>query len=404
MKLLALSGCPRRENDDRKAWSVFQGSSTLCNDGSMTVTTLDVDRKQLSTTRIFADADRPLVDGEVRVSVEHFALTSNNITYGVFGDGMRYWDFFPALQDTEILWGRIPVWGFAEVIDSQMPSVEVGRRIYGYLPMSTDLIVKPGRVDERGFVDTSEHRSAMAATYNRYMFTDHDPTYRADREPQQMILWPLFMTSFMIDDYLGQNVLEDDASSIATVVISSASSKTAIGAAHLLARRTGVTVVGLTSAKNADFVRSLDCYHRVVTYDQIGDLPSGTASDITAYVDIAGDRSVTYAVHAHYQDDLSYSMVVGSTHWDAPPATGKGLAGPKPEFLFAPSQIALRSKEWGREGLDQRVGESWNRFSEWTGSWMKVEQTAGAMAVEKLYQELLAGRVDPTVGHVCSMR
>ena len=116
----------------------------------MTVTTLDVDRKQLSTTRIFAEPDRPLVDGEVRVSVEHFALTSNNITYGVFGDGMRYWDFFPALQDTENqdsknLWGRIPVWGFAEVIDSRLPAVEVGRRIYGYLPMSTDLIVKPSR-------------------------------------------------------------------------------------------------------------------------------------------------------------------------------------------------------------------------------------------------------------------
>ena len=375
----------------------------VCNTDIMTVTTLDVDRKQLSTPRIFEEADRPLVDGEVRVAVEHFALTSNNITYGVFGEGMRYWDFFPALQDTEILWGRIPVWGFAEVIDSRMPSVEVGRRIYGYLPMSTDLIVKPGRVDERGFTDTAEHRSAMAGTYNRYMFTDHDPTYRADREAQQMVLWPLFMTSFMIDDFLGQNVLEDDASSITTVVISSASSKTAIGAAYLLARRTGVTVVGLTSAKNADFVRSLECYHRVVTYDQMTDLPSGTASDITAYVDIAGDRSVTHGVHAHFQDDLSYSMVVGSTHWDAPTTTDGGLAGPKPEFLFAPSQIALRSKEWGRVGLDQRVGESWNRFSEWTGVWMKVEKTIGVAAVEKLYQELLAGRVDPTVGHVCSM-
>lgn len=375
----------------------------------MTVTTLDVDRGQLSTTRIFEEADRPLVEGEVRVSVEHFALTSNNITYGVFGDGMRYWDFFPALQDTEnqdvaTLWGRIPVWGFAEIIDSRMPTVEVGRRIYGYLPMSTDLIVKPGRVDERGFTDTSEHRSAMAGAYNRYMFTDHDPMYRADREAQQMVLWPLFMTSFMIDDLLGQNVLEDDASSITTVVISSASSKTAIGAAYLLAQRTGVTVVGLTSTKNSDFVRSLECYHRVVTYDQMGDLPSGTASDITAYVDIAGDRSVTHAVHAHYQDDLSYSMVVGSTHWDAPTSTGGGLAGPKPEFLFAPSQIALRTKEWGRVGLDQRVGESWKRFSEWTDSWIKVEPTAGATAVENLYQELLAGRVDPTIGHVCTMR
>ena len=34
---------------------------------------------------------------------------------------------------------------------------------------------------------------------------------------------------------------------------------------------------------------------------------------------------------------------------------------------------------------------------------MKIEKTIGVAAVEKLYQELLAGRVDPTVGHVCSM-
>ena len=370
----------------------------------MTVTTLDVDRKNLATTRVFVEPDRALVDGEVRVRVENFALTSNNITYGVFGDGMRYWDFFPAVQEGGVHWGRIPVWGFAEVVDSRLASVEVGRRIYGYLPMSTDLIVVPGRVDERGFVDTAEHRSAMAAAYNRYMFTDHDPTYRSDREAQQMVLWPLFMTSFMIDDFLGQNVLESDAGSVATVVISSASSKTAIGAAHLLAQRTGVTVVGLTSAKNADFVRTLDCYHRVVTYDQLSDLPSGTAADVTAYVDIAGDRAVTHAVHAHFQDELSYSMVVGSTHWDAPTATDGGLAGPKPEFLFAPSQIALRTKEWGREGLEQRVGQAWNRFSDWSGSWMNVQSSTGPAEVEALYLELLAGRVDPTLGHVCSMQ
>ena len=43
-------------------------------------------------------------------------------------------------------------------------------------------------------------------------------------------------------------------------------------------------------------------------------------------------------------------------------------------------------------------------YTNWTGSWLKVEPTVGAVAVENLYQELLAGRVDPTIGHVCSMR
>ena len=68
----------------------------------MTVITLDVDRKQLSTTRLFSEAIRPLEEGEVRVSVENFALTSNNITYGVFGDGMRYWISFQHYKAPEI--------------------------------------------------------------------------------------------------------------------------------------------------------------------------------------------------------------------------------------------------------------------------------------------------------------
>lgn len=370
----------------------------------MSVTTIEVDRRQISRSRVHSESEVVLQDGEVRLRVEAFALTSNNITYGVFGDAMGYWNFFPGAPDAETPWGRIPVWGFAEVVETRVSDLPVGRRIYGFLPMSNQFIVKAGRLDERSFVDMSEHRAPMAAAYNRYVFTDQDPIYHPDREAQHMVLWPLFMTSFMVDDVLGQNVLESDPNSVASVVISSASSKTAIGSAHLLARRPGVSVVGLTSSKNADFVRSLDCYHRVVTYDMMSDLPSGTAADICAYVDVAGDSAVTWGVHEHYGDDLAYSLAVGGTHWDARARVpGRSLAGPKPQPFFAPTQIALRNKEWGRAGLDQRVSEAWNRFSEGTGPWLQVAPTSGPSGVEALFQELLAGRVDPSVGHICSM-
>ena len=58
-----------------------------------------------------------------------------------------------------------------------------------------------------------------------------------------MLLRPLFFTSFLIDDQL------DDEGLITKgpVVIASASSKTAIAAAFLLAQREGVDLVGLTS-------------------------------------------------------------------------------------------------------------------------------------------------------------
>ena len=42
-----------------------------------------------------------LADGEAMIKVDRFGLTANNITYGVAGDMIGYWQFFPA----EANWG-----------------------------------------------------------------------------------------------------------------------------------------------------------------------------------------------------------------------------------------------------------------------------------------------------------
>lgn len=356
---------------------------------------LEVDRQQLSTVRLVEAPPADLQPGQARLHVRQFALTSNNITYAVFGDMMNYWDFFPANPAAdEIVWGRVPVWGFGDVVESMVNQLGEGTRVYGYLPMSDELIIEPGRFDDRGFSDVSAHRAPMAATYNRYGFCDRDPVYDATHEPHQMVLWPLFFTSFMIDD-----VLDDSALLTGSVVISSASSKTAIGAAYLLSQREGVHVVGLTSANNAQFVRELGCYDQVVTYDSLHELPVGTA----AYVDVAGDSVVTRAVHEHFQGELSYSMIVGGTHWDGPAAAPGDLPGPTPQFFFAPTQIAKRHKDWGREGLETRTIGAWTSYREWVDGWLHFEYAHGGIAVKATYLELLSGRVDPLVGHVCSM-
>ena len=356
---------------------------------------LEVDRQQLSTVRLVDAPPAPLRPGHARLRVHQFALTSNNITYAVFGDMMNYWEFFPAnLAADETVWGRVPVWGFGDVVESMVDELAEGTRVYGYLPMSDELIIEPGRFDDRGFTDLSAHRAPMAATYNRYVFCDRDPAYDAAYEPHQMVLWPLFFTSFMIDD-----VLDDSSMLAGSVVISSASSKTAIGTAFLLSQREGVNVVGLTSAGNAEFVRELGCYDQVVTYDSLDELPVGLA----AYVDIAGDSAVTRAVHEHFEGQLTYSMIVGGTHWDGPAPTPGDLPGPAPQFFFAPAQIAKRSKDWGRDGLEQRTIGAWTSYREWVNGWLHFEQAHGGDAVKATYLELLSGRVDPRVGHVCAM-
>src|SRR5207247_10981283 len=103
-------------------------------------------------------------DGPARLPVDYFAFTANNITYAVAGDLLSYWNFFPA----ESGWGRVPVWGYADVVASRCAGVREGARLYGYYPMSTHLVVEPVNAGESGFVDGAAHRKPMAGAYNQY--------------------------------------------------------------------------------------------------------------------------------------------------------------------------------------------------------------------------------------------
>jgi len=327
-------------------------------------------------------------------AVDRFALTANNVTYGVFGGAMKYWDFFPTDDPT---YGRIPVWGFADVVESAHDDVRVGTRLYGYLPMGDELVIDAGRVDADGLTDIAEHRRPMAPAYSRYANCSADPGYRPDREAQQMVLSPLFFTSFMIDDLLGDNGYFGAAS----VVLSSASSKTSIGTAWLAKERPELRVVGLTSSTNRAFVAGLGCYDEVVEYPDVADLDAGAS---TVYVDVAGDPAVTAAVHGRFTDRLAHSMIVGASHWDRAGDLGGGeLPGPTREMFFAPSQISKRSGEWGADGLREKVATSFHAYTEWTDGWLTMSTPTGLGEIERAFGELLEGRVPPSVGLACTV-
>src|SRR5688572_16507047 len=110
---------------------------------------LEVERADLHKTRVVEDEPPEAEAGEALLRVDAFGLTANNVTYGVVGDTLRYWEFFPTADPDQ--WGRIPVWGFGDVMASQVDGVDEGARVYGYFPMATHLTVTPGRVSERGF-------------------------------------------------------------------------------------------------------------------------------------------------------------------------------------------------------------------------------------------------------------
>jgi hypothetical protein len=356
---------------------------------------IEIAKSDLRTTRQERRASVALNDGEARLAVDVFGLTSNNITYGVMGNLMSYWQFFPVADASDVAtWGRLPVWGFANVQESKSSDVAVGQRVFGYFPLASELVVSVGRVDESGFSDVVEHRSTLPHVYNRYAFVNVDPLYDATREGLDLLLRPLFITSFTIDDFIADN----DFFGASTMVISSASAKTSIAAAFLLKQRPNIHVIGLTSDANMDFTSELSCYDEVFSYDRVEQLSLAEA----VYIDVAGQRDITQRVHEHYGEGLKYSMIVGDTHWDATATPAGALVGPKPTLLFAPVQIAKRREEWGREVFEEKVAKAWQEFLSWSATWLRVTPVRGVDEIVATYLDLVNGRIDPSVGHVCA--
>jgi hypothetical protein len=352
----------------------------------------EVLRKDLRQVRV-ADLDLVPGPGEVLLQVDKFALTANNITYAVFGDAMQYWNFFPAADG----WGRVPVWGFAEVAESRHDAIRPGERVYGYLPMSTHVVVEPARVTAESFMDGAAHRRPLPVPYQLYNRCAQDPLYDPRHEDERALLQPLFVTSFLIEDFLSDNNLFGARQ----VVVASASSKTALGVAFLVSRNRpqDAQVIGLTSPRNTAFCESLGHYDKVVTYDALDSLPADVP---TVFVDMAGDGKLLHRVHHRFKDSLKYSCIVGATHWEQR-ETQHHLPGAKPQFFFAPTQAQKRRKDWGPGGLETRFGAAFGEFLPPVKRWLQVRHGRGPEAVQSVYLEVLEGRSAPQVGHMLSL-
>jgi hypothetical protein len=331
-------------------------------------------------------ADSPLEPNDVLLRVDRFALTSNNITYALVGESFHYWKFFPAPDG----WGRVPVWGFADVIASQAPGVREGDRVFGYLPMSTYLRIRAQSVTDDTIVDASEHRLSLPAAYQQYSRTR--PT-EPEKEGIRALLSPLFGTGFLIDDWLHEHA-EFGATQL---VFASASSKTAISTAFLLSARPERTykVIGLTSPSHRAFCERLGYYDEVVEYAALAGLPAETP---TVFIDMAGDPDVLRAVHQHFGASLRYSCVVGMTHQPANLAAPAGLVGPAPQLFSAPTQIDQRLKAWGPDVLRARVNDAQRAFLASALTWLELTTVRGPGPIEQAYRSVLTGQAKPNEG------
>lgn len=360
----------------------------------MTLAQVHVRKDALSEATLATFEQGELAEGAVRLEVESFSVTANNITYAVVGDGFGYWNFFPPASDEEGL-GIVPMWGHAKVVESNHEEFAVGERVYGYLPMATHLDVKPGNVSAGTFSDMTDYRQPMSPIYNSYSRLAADPEHDPAREAERMIYGPLFKTGFLIE-YFMRNEQWFGADK---VVITSASSKTAMGLASVAKTNSpDIKRVGLTSESNIDFVEETGLYDKVVTYDEIGTLPFHDCVS----VDFAGNAEVLGRIHEHFGKMLKYSCLVGATHVEARSTFGeeRNLSGPEPVLFFAPDHAVAFFKEHGPEEGGRQMAVAWHQFLQSVEGAVEIERRQGLEAARTTYLEMIGGSVDPSKGIV----
>lgn len=356
---------------------------------------IDIDRDDVTKAEVVT-AETSVGSGEILVQIDSYAMTANNVTYavfgkpaGLFGNDQGYWDFFAERNAP----GRLPVWGFATVLVSDIEGIAPGDRFYGYYPMASHTVLRPGHVSAGGFTDVTLRRTTLPPIYNQYSRIEALSDYRAEHHDYWPVFRPLFLTGWLIADQF-----EDEGDYDAEqVLVASASSKTAIGFAHAMKQRGEAPfLVGLTSSANVAALAGLGLYDKVLSYDDIDQLEDAT---LTALVDMAGNGTVTRAVHRYFADSLVKSIIVGKSHWDAEAEQG-ALPGATREGFFAPGRSQKRLADWGGRGFAERMGAAWLGFMEVAPGIAAIDKRAGPDAALDAYTQVLVGRADPKMGIV----
>ena len=274
-----------------------------------------------------------------------------------------------------------------------------GEQVYGYFPMASHLVMEPSAMHGARFLDAAEHRRRLPKTYNEYVLTNRDLNYDRVHEDHYLVLRPLFSLSFFCAEYLK----EERFFGAKRILISSASSKAALGLAFLLAqaRSNDVEIIGMTSSANLNFVVRQRIYDDVVAYDSVSSL----SHTPTVFVDLSGDTKTRAAVHHALGDTPEAQRKRGLHSLGYARYTRDRPAGACAEaVLYTGSNRIRRRREWGAEILKARLSAAWQAFLGYVAPWLVIELTAGRCGVERTYREVLDGRTPPERAHLLAIQ
>jgi hypothetical protein len=342
----------------------------------------------LHEMRVVDEAVRPPVGGEVLLAVQRFAVASNNLTYALLGDQLGHWAPFPAASAG---WGRVPAWGHAVVIDCDPALTAVGTRWSGYLPMATHFVVRAERHGDR-LRAVSPERAGMLPLYR-----DLSPVVTGEADDGERAAVAVAMlpgvASALIDDMV-------TGTGIGRVVVSSATSKTALTSALLLSRR-GIEVVGITSHPHVEAAWRAGVYDTVVAYEDVDTIAS---SSDAVYLDVAGRSTVTAAVHSRLGPSLRRSIAVGGSHRAASNGTGQQPPpvppGPPIERFNTGERRVELVTEFGERMVTDLEDRARRAVVDWASTHVHVPVTAGVENTPQVWERIVRGDVAPLTAPV----
>jgi len=311
--------------------------------------------------------------------VERLALTANTLTYAALGDQLGYWSLYPASAG----WGRIPAWGHARVAASTCEAVSVGTLWFGLLPMAPSVVltVRPSRL---GLKVTSVHRAALNPVYNQYSAESDAVEVHLD---QKVVFHPLFILSFVLYHYLQ----ELEWMGADQLVVISASSKAALGFAHLVGD--AIPLIGVTSSRHLDWVATTQAYQRVDDYSGRFEAIDGSRCVL---LDFSGNAELVSRITGVLGGRVARTLRIGFTHARQ---VGSVAAGDDPaasEVFFGPLHIEARVRQWGAPTFDALLAEAIGRFIAASNSWFHRRHLDGRDSLVEGLQQLRLGTIPPS--------
>jgi len=216
-------------------------------------------------------------------------------------------------------------------------------------------------------------------------------------EDWRLVLKEIYTMAF----YMDENLLVDTGM-INSVIISCASSKTAMALAFCLRMRDMRYVVGLTSREHLDFVRSTDLYHEVYTYDEADALPNNRT---IVYMDFKCDGELRQQITLRMGTNLMYNMVLGPAVFQNR-MKDQVFEKRAREVLFDESSWRERRRmvaEVTKTGRNEKLKDSFPAFVQRMRQHVKLRRASGGQAFKDMYDAVYSNSASPADAYICTL-